>query len=304
MVSDAHAAWLTTSPAKLRAYREDIWMRESWEDALRVQTSPEIALRRHTYVLVKSETFATRQSSALLAHLRARGFADRGAVRVLLDRHRLRALWHYQLNSAPVATLAAIDLIVAAGPAVLVLLADEDVHSAPISASGRLAAVKGSTTGDRRPGDLRALMGASLPLFSFIHVPDEPADLVREIGVWFERPMRRGLFTCLGGGPAFLDTADAVLAQAESECPAADLDVERALAALRSGSATHRRVAEAVRACREQVGEPAGRASASDRDLLELVQMLSGLDDAPLWDRVTLAAVVVAQQRPVSPPLL
>lgn len=304
--------WLTASAAKARAYRDDVWTRESWRDAVLTTSQCEQVLRRHTYLLIKPESFATRQAGRLLHEVRRRGFSTVGAVPVTLDRQSLRILWQYQLNSAPLATLAAVDLVVAAGPTVAVVLRedgpDPDIRS---SASSRLAAMKGSTHGPRHPEDLRVLLGGSVPLFSFLHVPDEPADLVRELGIWFGRAARLSLYSLLASecaeqaASAVLEDADLVVRRAEAGVDQTDLDADRMLAALLSGPASHRATARRIRTVVAQ----AHRAQAQpeemrDDELVELVRVVRDLDGIAAWDRVTLAAVLVGSQRPVRAPLL
>lgn len=309
--------WLTASAAKTRTYRDDIWARESWRDAVLTSTNCEQLLCRYTYLLVKPESFATRQAGRLMSEVRRRGFSTLGAVPVTLDRRSLRILWQYQLNSAPIATLAAVDLIVMSGPAVVVILRDENPDLVGrATASSRLAAMKGSTHGPRRPDDFRVLLGGTLPLFSFLHVPDEPADLVREWGIWFSRETRLRLYSQLStdidakiAGQVFND-ADLVIQQRESATDHADLDADRVLATLLAGPAQHQAAAEKIRAVLAE-SRPAGvdlpgthGVETTDDELVDLVRLVRKLDGIATWDRVTLAVAVVGRQRPIGPPLL
>ena len=155
---DGHLdGWLTESAAKAGRYRDDIYFRESWNQACELLPDPYLVLRANTYVLIKPETVATGRLEHLLTLIRDRGYLLLDLLPILLDRHRIRVLWQYQLNAAPLPTLAAVDLIMSCGPSVIALLAEEPGARQPgVSATERLSAMKGVSFGTRRPTDLRA----------------------------------------------------------------------------------------------------------------------------------------------------
>ncbi len=294
-------AWLTGSAAKAGRYCDDIYFRESWNQARELLPDPEPILRANTYVLIKPETVATGCVELLLTLIRDRGYRLLDLLPVLLDRHRTRAMWQYQLNAAPLATLATVDLIISCGPAAIALLAEEPGARQPgVSASERLSAMKGGSFGTRRPTDLRALLGGTTRLFSFLHVPDEPADLVRELGIWFDHTARHRVYRTLAGasgdiaaGPAIPDVARRL----EREVSVTDLDLDRAL------DTVARTVAgedgPRVRQVRNWLS---GEREATT--LLDLVRWLSGLTGVPGWDRAVIAAYLVQRELPERPPLL
>ena len=294
-------AWLTESAAKAGRYCDDIYFRESWSQACELLPNPELTLRWNTYVLIKPETVATGQVELLLSLIQDRGFRLLDVLPVVLDRYRSRALWQYQLNAAPLATLATIDLIISCGPSAVALLAEEPGARQPGgSASERLSRMKGVSFGTRRPTDLRTLLGGTTRLHSFLHVPDEPADLVRELGIWFDQPARQRVYRTLAGaggeaasGPAIAEVARRL----QRDVSVIDLDLDRALDTLA------RTVGAADRARVRQVrnwlcGEP------EDATLLELVRWLTGLTGVPAWDRALIASHLVQGERPERPALL
>ncbi len=292
-------AWLTGSAAKAARYCDDIYFRESWDQARELLPEAELSLRANTYVLIKPETLATGQVELLLRLIGERGYRLLDLQPVVLDRYRTRALWQYQLNAAPLATLATVDLIVSCGPSAIALLAEEPGARQPgVSASERLSRMKGVSFGTRRPTDLRTLLGGGTRLHSYLHVPDEPADLVRELGIWFDHTARRRAYRVLATGegasePAMLEVARRL----QRDTGAIVLDLDRALDTLA------RSVAAEEQARVRQVhnwlsGTP------ESTPLLELVRWLSGLAGVPAWDRALVASHLVQQELPERPPLL
>ena len=286
-------AWLTGSAAKAGRYCDDIYFRESWNQARELLPDPELTLRANTYVLIKPETVATGRVELLLSLIRDRGYLLLDLQPVLLDRHRTRALWQYQLNAAPLATLATVDLIISCGPSAIALLAEEpDARQPGVSASERLSEMKGVSFGTRRPTDLRTLLGGTTRLHSYLHVPDEPADLVRELGIWFDDTARHRVYRTLAGGDgAKIPSRQIaeVIRRLEGDTGVIDLDLDRAL------DTVARAVPAADGARLRQVrnllsGEP------ETATLLDLVRWLSGLTGVPAWDRALIASHLVQRE--------
>ncbi|HEX8092316.1 hypothetical protein [Jatrophihabitans sp.] len=294
-------AWLTGSAAKAGRYSDDIYFRESWDQACELLPDPELILRAYTYVLIKPETVATGRVEPLLTLIRDRGYLLLDVLPVVLDRHRTRALWQYQLNAAPLATLATVDLIISCGPTAIALLAEEPGARQPgVSASERLSAMKGGSFGPRRPTDIRTLLGGGTTrLFSYLHVPDEPADLVRELGIWFDDTARHRVYRTLAGAGAGAPEPEIaeVARRLERDVSVTDLDLDRAL------DTVARTVAAADEAWLRQVRNwLSGEREAIT--LLDLVRWLSGLTGVPAWDRALIAAHLVQPQTPERAPLL
>ncbi|MFC3982889.1 hypothetical protein [Streptosporangium jomthongense] len=122
----------------------------------------------------------------------------------------------------------------------------------PVPATVRLSGLKGSATlSDQRPGTLRHRLGQPNRVLSFLHVADEPADLVRELGLFFEHPARVEVITAMTyTGPSEADRTvldEAVWSDAR---PARSLNapeaLERLRAAVRDSADEDRETAEAV----------------------------------------------------------
>ncbi len=142
------------------------------------------AWSRHTYILFKPDavvSHAVRKGLALLAEC---GFEALACAPLSITRHQLRELWRFDMNKVPVERLAAADLLFSAGEALVVLLRDPTGSGA----SERLRDLKGhAKSANRAPDQLRARLGAGDFLLDFVHSPDEPADMVRELGLLLTR---------------------------------------------------------------------------------------------------------------------
>jgi hypothetical protein len=114
--------WLA-EPAKLALYAGDIAFREGLADVESVWGGDcELLLRRIGFVLFKPESLLTRRVDEALARLRSLGFEAVAWRLVRLDRQAVRGIWRYQLATAPLATLAAVDIVATAAPCLLVVL--------------------------------------------------------------------------------------------------------------------------------------------------------------------------------------
>jgi hypothetical protein len=168
-------------------------------------------------------------------------------------------MWRYQLTSATIDRLALNDLIYV-GTGLLLLLRDQRPGSRP--ATMRLASLKGSADlAKQKPGTLRDLLAQHNRNFSYIHVADEPADLVRELGLLLDPARRLAALTGLtadGPGPDDLARLDELLAAeraATHRSFAADAATEAVLDALKRSGHGDR----AIRLLeRMRLGEPVG----------------------------------------------
>lgn len=292
--------WLSADERKRRLYPDDIYFREAWADALDILGDPRPLLERTTFMLFKPEAIVGRRADPAVGFLRARGFEALASRTLRCDRHVVRALWRYQLNAAPLATLKAVDMITASSEFLLVVLRDQP---GPIQtpAATRLSADKGSSR-RREHGRLRDLLRSPTLLLNFVHAPDDPADLVRELGVLLSDGEREMLLRSLP--PAHAEghriDLDAVLQAVYAGSPAHHLDVGRSLAALHAIAAHDRAHASTVDAVLGAVARPA-----EDLELLALVRWLDMAEiDLPRWDRLVICAHLVGRQRPERAPLV
>jgi nucleoside diphosphate kinase len=161
-------------------------------------------------VLFKPDAVLTGQAVRAADAIADQGFRP-VAVRVL-DVHSstVRTLWRYQLRYASVDRVLAFDDFFRLGPSVFVLYRADPHH---VPASVRLSHLKGSTVAANRTADtLRSRLVSPNRLFSLLHTADEPADVIRELAVLFDRPARRAILRESGVAGA---TAPSVTAAVE-----------------------------------------------------------------------------------------
>lgn len=186
---------LTRIPAKRDLYERETYFREGLDDIGRLFGDPaRTAAGLHTSALLmlKPDGLAAGKLRPVLDYLEEQGLRVVAARTLHFTRHHWRELWRYQLTSATLDRLAVNDCLLLAGPALALMLTDTGGHELP--ATVRLSQLKGSATLEaQKPGTLRSLLGQPNRVLSYIHVADEPADLVRELGLLFEAPERHEL---------------------------------------------------------------------------------------------------------------
>jgi nucleoside diphosphate kinase len=201
-------------PAKRKIYRRETYFREGLLDTERVlgDHAAEV-LRRHALLMVKPDGVAAGKVRPVLDYVAEQGFAVQGVRLPVFHGQLWREMWRYQLTSATNDRLALNDLIYVGAGLVLLL---RDQRPGPRPSTMRLASLKGSADlSKQKSGTLRDLLGQHNRNFSYIHVADEPADLVRELGLLLDPAQRLAALTGLTAeGPGPDDTArlDEVLA--------------------------------------------------------------------------------------------
>jgi nucleoside diphosphate kinase len=277
---------ISADPAKLERYARDIAFREAWTDlAACWGDEAEEILSRRAFVLFKPETVLMRRLEEATAELERHGFAPVLWRLVRLDRNLIRGVWRYELAEAPLATLAAVDVVATAGVCLLVGLRDDRPEPGRY-ASARLASLKGPTRqAERRPGQIRYRLRSPAVLLNFLHTPDEPADAVRELGVLFAADERLALFHELRAArDVSLEPAFAA-AYAETPPHALDLDASLELLAREHDAPEADTISTLLR----------GGATAADEELV--VRLIRWLDTRaaglPRPDRGVLAAHLI-----------
>ncbi len=189
---------LSSVPRKLELYNRDTYFLEGREVALGCFESADVAtewLRTHTYALVKPETLLTGRLPHLLEWLEAHKIRVEYAKCLQLSRHAIRALWFYHWNAVGQGHRLVVDRLLGANDCLLLTLKSEDGD--PLTPA-RFATLKGpARVVERAPGELRRSLGNYNLLLNFVHSPDEPADLLRELAVLLdscdlERVLRDG----------------------------------------------------------------------------------------------------------------
>ncbi|WKU42630.1 nucleoside-diphosphate kinase [Streptomyces sp. VNUA116] len=185
-------ARLTRFSGKDTVFAADLFAREAWATLAReLGDGGAYSFAEATALMwVRPDAFAAGVARKVLAATQAAGFRPLAVRPVRVDRCGARALWAYMCRWATVERLWLLDALVALGPGLLVLWADDTGEPA----AARLTALKGSNAAGRRTGaSLRDVAGSPNRLLTMVHVADEPADVVRELGILCPWPDRAAL---------------------------------------------------------------------------------------------------------------
>lgn len=188
---------LTRMDRKAELYDRETYLREGLAQAQEVwQERFADILAQSALLMLKPDGLRAGKLSAVYEFVTARGFTPMAAEPFQFDRLIWRELWRYQLTCATLDRLAVNDAVLLAGPALLLLLRHDGPREVP--ATVLLSSLKGSATlSQQKPGTLRHRLGQRNRVLSYLHVADEPADLLRELGLFFSGSHRRRLLACL-----------------------------------------------------------------------------------------------------------
>jgi nucleoside diphosphate kinase len=186
----------TRSPIKAELYGLETYFREGLADATQVLgDGVTAALLKSALLVIKPEGLASGKATTIVDFVREHGFSIAAVELPRLSRFQWRELWRYQLGAATLDRLAVNDLILQ-DQALMLLLRHEGMLDVP--ATVWLASLKGpSDVSLQSPGCLRKLLAQPNRLFSFFHVSDEPADILREIAILLDVPARRRVLSTL-----------------------------------------------------------------------------------------------------------
>jgi len=181
-------AWtaLSTSDRKRELYADDSCFRTGWEAFVNgADGGDRTLLRRISTVTFKPDALVTRSVATGLERLRAAGYRVLSAHPTRLTPARAQWVWRFQWNRATIDRLRLALYFLDRGPSIVVALAAPATTGAE-PATAQLARCKGSAD-HFAPDSLRGVMGMRNRLLSLVHTPDEPADLVRDVGAMFDR---------------------------------------------------------------------------------------------------------------------
>lgn len=279
---------LSALPAKRRAYALEIYFRECWAEMLEGRSESDVVPRLldTAVILIKPDGVAARALDPIRLAVEQQGFEVTAGAVVNLDRVMMRELWRYELNLATMQRMAAIDILLTMGPSCLLLLRDRRPNGL-VSAAERLRAWKGPARGRRTPGQLRSIVGALHGMLNFVHSVDEPADIVRELGVLLSRAERRRFVHVLLAGGRDDASVDDAVRTCEAAIPAYDL---RLHAALDRVQAVLSSIADPIDAgeARRIIAEARERGKCDWEHLFDLLDRSAALYEP--WDRAAIAA--------------
>lgn len=287
-------AWhaLTRSPRKRELFAEDLYFRECWADVNDVLGDGTLdLLSRVALFNFKPDGLVARRAERTLDFFEEHGFTIIGTAPMRFNRHSMRELWRYDWNVYTTDRLALCSLMHSATETVLLILRDNR-YDGVIPAAVRLSDLKGSADPEARgPEALRSVLTPPNRVINFNHVADEPADLVREVGIFLDRAERRTLFEEVRRdfSADLAEKARAEVRRLEELIPGNDFDLDRALDRIEASGRVSAEDMERLR--KESVG---GDGMSFD----ELIAIVDPHDPAiDRWDFVRIATEILPMER-------
>ncbi|MFE4695962.1 nucleoside-diphosphate kinase [Streptomyces sp. NPDC056738] len=276
---------LTCHPDKQRLYGADTYYQESHGQLAQLTGDITGFAHRHALLLLKPDAVVARRLEAAADWLAGQGFRIVGAAVTRLTRTMIRSLWYFQWNLATPYRRRLAALFLEDADALVLLV--RPLHDLDVPASVELTRLKGPTDPDaRRPGQLRHLLGRYSYLLNLVHTPDEPADVLRELGVHFDETERDRLFRSALADEDRAAHASELTGLLYAATEPRDLAFDPAVARLRDTVARH------------GGADPC----AGPRTLLETAWRL-GVDLDP-WDAVIVGSKVLPMRQPGRAPVL
>ncbi|MGN6814965.1 MAG: nucleoside-diphosphate kinase [Solirubrobacterales bacterium] len=283
---------------KLDLYATDTYFLESWEDLLAVAGNQSLAsLSRFASLTLKPDAVVGRTLKPTMKWLVDHGFSIVAAELVYFDRHITRGIWHYSWNVASRDRKDVVDMLLPATPSLFLAL------RGPEDASLWLSANKGPANPKyRQPGQLRYGLGYFSTLLNFVHTSDEPADVIRELAVYFPAPTRRRIYQAMNSGDALQHAEDLASELEDRFLPhdlALDASIERIRVLVDAGQNGGSRDRTALRSHLDEIANGGTRDWKTLFSLLEAV----GVPCEP-WDLIVVATNLVQIDNPDVDPML
>ncbi|WP_228002267.1 nucleoside-diphosphate kinase [Nocardia australiensis] len=222
---------MTPSTGKIDAYADDTYLQETVDQLDRLGLDATKFAAGHSLLLLKPDAIVARAVEPTLNWLADNGFRVVGAYRVPVDRHLARALWYFAWNIASPERRRLADLLVGISDVLVLVvrgLPGDDDRDLPTSV--RLTEAKGATDPrKRRPGELRYLLGRHNYLLNLVHSPDDPADVLRELAIYFDERRRATVLERASAGADRAADAIAIANDLYSRSPARSFDRTDAL---------------------------------------------------------------------------
>lgn len=279
---------LTRHPDKARLYRDEPVCIEFGSHLDGAVGGTIDRLRDLTLLILKPEALRRHASGRVLDFLASHGYVPLASRQVWFHATTSHLLWRYQWTKATPDRMRLHCRMGRDAPSLLILLRSSSTVAVP--ASVRLWGLKGSTDGSRRsPDALRTVVGMSNRMIAFVHCPDEPADVVRDLGILWPSSDRAALFDAINSSRTGLSACGSVCAGAE----ALERQVARHTVDSTEVVGRHRR-------CPGGCGRIAVAVDQGEIWSLSDVEAGFGapVDDRQRWDLFTLAAELIRHDAP------
>lgn len=228
--SDKEWKFLTIFGSKKNYFSTETYFRESFFDGYEIFGETFVnQMVRKAVVVLKPEIFASGKARYIINLIERYDFKLKAFSTVKYDRLKIRETWRYQYSEATIDRMSLVDHLYCLGDAMLLFFEDtSQVLTKP--ASARLHKLKGASEARlRTPDTLRSIIDIPNGVIRLFHVPDEPADIIREIGILFERDQRFLIYRKLCS-PSYVNTKqlEEAITKLESQHPRHDFSLKTA----------------------------------------------------------------------------
>jgi nucleoside diphosphate kinase len=242
--------FLSCFPQKRALYAVDNYFVAGWATLTALRRQGAFALGRLWTlgsVLFKADTMLRGNGLRGTSFLEERGFQIRAVRAVVFSTELVEHFWRYSLGRLSRERIELLKRLQAVSPS-LYLIVESAEDNSRLPCSLRLTELKGQTVlANRGAGTLRHMMGdPQSAFFNFVHTADEPADLVRELGLLFNESEREAVIRDVISGSK--PDAEGIYGALTSQCPRSDLDFSRAVERLRDRVASANALSDGERA--------------------------------------------------------
>ena len=175
---------LTKLATKATLYAGDPFYRESAVQISRKFQRRAVHYLNHLAVmLIRPDAFILGKACKALDLIDKANFRVLAFIPLDVNRVMLREVWRYSYSHASLDRIILLERLFSLSNSVVVLLWGEEGDKG-VPATVRLSLQKGAAVGSKRQkNSLRSCLGSPSRYLSLIHISDEPADIVRELGI-------------------------------------------------------------------------------------------------------------------------
>jgi nucleoside diphosphate kinase len=288
--------WLSTTSGKVDRYSDEVYFRETAEDlfAVLAPSAVERFCRQHTLLLLKPDAVVAGRLTTAIAWLTGNAFRVAAAAVTRFNRNTVRALWQETLVNASRDRVELADDYMTAAECLLLLVQYSDPHT---TASAVLGGQKGPPQPQLcLPGQLRYELGAMNYQLNRVHAADDPADMVRELGVLCDYPTRLDLLHSAASETDGLEAARTLVDRLEAGHPRMVLSFDRTVQTIREAIARRQQHGDdSLRELARAVDHITAGTSRDWRSLLHLLER-NGIQTTR-WQRIVLGTTLLEPNR-------
>lgn len=177
---------LTSSLKKQEIFSNDFYFELSYKIATQILKSQMIArLKNHVFLLIKPETFITNKTDILIKDLKEHHFELVYASLKHINHTQISELWKYMWSGASLIRIVTNQEYYSRYMCGLLVLRNTKYNDTDLCSF--MTKIKGSSSnGIYKEPTIRYHMNSINTFLNFIHSPDEIADFIREIAVFFQ----------------------------------------------------------------------------------------------------------------------